>query len=454
VIRGSLRLRLLVAWALLIALTLIFSAASLRTLYERGITRRSISDLTFDIDELKERLRITKSGKVRLHRFPTDPQFHIPFGGRYWQIFSKTAPVLSSRSLQGYRFDIPPAKMPGVGSVRLDLMGPRQQNILALKRVVQIEGAKNITRKFTLVAGIDKIEIKEDTDEFTTDITHGLIGIALLLMLAGWMHVSVGLSPLSKLKSVLAAVRAGTKNRIDEKFPDEVVPLIKETNSLLDEQDTALDAARLRAGNLAHGLKTPLSILAAESRSLRKLGAINSANQIDVQVENLRRHVERELALFKARGISKMRPNRLDACDALRSLCGALQKLPESEVLSWQMDLPDTAFVDVDRIDFNNIMGNLLDNARKWANATLTVQLQQFSDNLVIIVEDDGKGIPDDQIARLLKPSERGAPDVAGTGLGLAIVKDLVDVYKGDLGFSTSELGGARVWVRLPVGAP
>ena len=451
--RGSLRLRLLVAWAILIGLTLLFAAISLRTLYERGITRRTVSDLTFDIQELKERLRIGKNDKIWLRHFPTDPQFHIPFGGRYWQIFSGTDPVLSSRSLQGTvfrpNFDLKRAH----GIVKRDLDGPRQQKILALMRAVNVPDGARGTRMFVIVAGVNKTEIEEDTDEFTYDILQGLVGIALLLMLAGWVHVSIGLSPLGKLKTVLAQVRAGKQKRIKDRFPDEVMPLIDETNSLLDEQDAAIEEARLRAGNLAHGLKTPLAILAAESRSLRKSGAGKSADQIDTQVEILRRHVERELALVKARGQSRTLRNRLNACNALRELCDALQQLPESDTLHWRLDLPEAAYVDVDRIDFNNIMGNLLDNARKWAKSKLSVQVREVPGSLMVIVEDDGPGIPANQIVRLLKPGERDAPDVAGTGLGLAIVKDLVDIYKGRLGFSNSSLGGARIEVLLPVRA-
>ncbi len=449
---GSLRWRLLAAWAIVIAITLVLSGYSLRTLYERGITRSTLSDLTFDIKELKDRLRISKTGEVDLRSFPTDPQFHFPNGGRYWQIFSGARPVLSSFSLRRNVFHLVNNPEPDDGLVEMELEGPMNQNILALARAVRVKVDDNKIQSFVIVAGLDKREIQEDTDEFTDDIIQGSIGIALLFMFAGWVQVTIGLAPLLKLKSVLAEVRAGHKSRIDEKFPVEVLPLIRETNLLLDEQDAALEAARLRAGNLAHGFITPLAILATESRSLHTSGAPGSAKRIDEQIENLRLHVELELALYKARGISSVRPNRLNACEELRTICHALQKLPESQNLSWQLALPVTAYVDVDRIDFNNIMGNLLDNARKWAVANLAVSIKQLTSSLKIVVEDDGPGLPKDQVDRLLKPGERAAPNVAGTGLGLAIVKDLVEVYGGSLGFATSGLGGAMVWVELPVG--
>jgi signal transduction histidine kinase len=303
-----------------------------------------------------------------------------------------------------------------------------------------------------IVVAIDYAEVLAATHQFAYELWVGLGGLAALLILAAWAHVLVGLRPLKELRQRLAAVRNGRAQRIEGIFPDEVMSLVGETNALLAAQGDALEAARIRTGNLAHGLKTPLAVMAAQSRGLRRHGGEDIADEIDRQIETMRRHVERELALARAQAPGRTAHARMDAAVAVAEIAGALKQLPKGQSLAWHIALARPLMLAMQRSDFDDIMGNLLDNGQKWARTRIEVCGRVAGESVILSVEDDGPGVPDDQLPRIVERGARAETSVPGSGLGLAIVSDLIAVYRGTLEFARSPLGGLKVAVVLPSG--
>jgi signal transduction histidine kinase len=447
--RGSLRLRLLAVWVVFIALTLQASAVGLRLLFERAITRSTIAELAGDMRQIIGALRLDAAGRPALESLPSSALFQRLEGGRYYQVVEGGAvhlrsPSLGEAILRARRW--PEAR---AGLLQVPLLGPDNKRLLGLARMVPLASGAG-ERRLVVVAAVEHAEIIEHTDRFTSDLLAGLSGLAVLLLLAALAHVSIGMQPIEDLRRRVVAVRAGRSRRIDGEFPDEVMPIVNEANALLEAQDDALAAARARAADLAHGLKTPLAILAAKSRVVRRNLQSQIADDIDRQIEVLRWHVERELARARARGAGRTRHGRIDAAEVTRDLASAMSVLPRAQTLTWQVELDEPLRVAADRADFNDILGNLLDNGQKWARSHILVRGRREGGKVVLTVEDDGPGVPEDEIERILQRGERADPTVAGTGLGLAIVSDLVRIYQGGLELSRSRLGGLKAAVALP----
>lgn len=447
----SLKLRLLVAWAVFIALTLQVAGIGLRVLFERSITRRTQTELEADLRQLRRGMEVDGSGVIRIAREPTDPQFDIVFGGRYWQIQENGTTLLRSRSLSEASLDVPQNMVLGDSSVQIWLEGPEAQRLYSVVRDHTVPATDKAPRRtLRITTAVDAIEIEEDTNKFSNDLFSSLFGLALLLLLGAWAHVTIGLRPLEALRSKVAAVREGKARRLDGDYPEEVMPLVSETNALLEAQEQALRRARERAGDLAHGLKTPLAIMSANARTLQRKGDDEIAGEIEKQVEAMRRHVERELALARARGSQPAGRAAIDVAPLIEQIAAAIRSLPRGEAFDWRIDLSPPIDIKVDADDFHNILGNLVDNAHKWARNEIRIKAFRDGGWARFIVEDDGPGVPDEEIERVLQRGERADTSVGGTGLGLAIVNDLVELYGGKLQLARSALGGLKATVSLP----
>jgi signal transduction histidine kinase len=445
----SLRVRLLVVWAIFIALALQVAGVGLRILFERSIARRTQTELEADLRQLRRGMVIS-DGKITIAREPTDPQFDIAYGGRYWQIEENGQPLLRSRSLEAATLALPKnirSPLPPT----LWLLGPQREKLFSVVQshsVGPVEGMAK--RDLTIITALDSAEIAEDAAKFSSELFKSLSLLALLLMIGGWAHVSVGLKPLKLLSDKISAVRAGRAMRLEGVFPDEVMPLVNETNDLLTAQETALQNARARAGDLAHGLRTPLAVMAANARSLRRRGDSDIADEIDRQIDTMRRHVERELARARARGAHRLGGKPVDVAALVHSIISVIDGLPRPHALLWHNEVPSELAFRVDADDFNNIAGNLLENASKWATNQIRVSLIETGAGIELSIEDDGPGIPEGDQQRVLRRGERADTSVAGSGLGLAIVSDLVALYSGSLHLDRSALGGLKARVVLP----
>jgi signal transduction histidine kinase len=268
-----------------------------------------------------------------------------------------------------------------------------------------------------------------------------------------------GLSPLSLLQERLAAIRGGRVTRLEGDYPTEVAPLVRDLNELLEDRDQRVSRAAARAGDLAHGLKTPLAILAQDAERLAERGDADLAQSIASQIERMRRHIDWHLVQARATASAAGAAARASVGDSVRALMRAMERLYVDRSLGLKFDASpggshtsgdEDVVVRVPVEDLEEMLGNLLDNACKWARSRVVITIDARPESVRIAVDDDGPGLKPEQRGDVLERGVRGDEAAAGSGLGLAIVRDLVDAYGGAFELESSALGGLCARLTLP----
>ena len=446
----SLRIRLLVAAAIVVGLVLVLAGFALVVVFERNVIRAIDIELDAYIDQLASILTRDENGHVIIDNELADPRFRRPYGGRYWQVSSAEGVLLRSRSLWDTLLEVNDAPAPGAGIRRREIAGPDRQILYAAVSSIILEqdppGQQE--ERYVLVAAMDRAEVNEINAKFGGDIVPALGVFAVLLIGAAWVQVSVGLAPLEKVRTGLEAVRLGEARRLDADVPLELQPLVAETNRLLDAQETALVKARARAGDLAHGLKTPLTALSMLADGLHNNGHAVLAQDIQGHLQSLGQHVERELARSRIAAGAQTKRTLLEP--TVSGLVKTISRLPGGDVIEWRVTSPPGLSAAVDEVDLAEILGNLMDNARKWTKSVVAVTMDRRGHEVEVLVEDDGAGIPEHDRPRVLNRGIRLDERVPGTGLGLTIAKEIVEAYNGRLDLGCADIGGLRVSLVIP----
>ncbi len=278
----------------------------------------------------------------------------------------------------------------------------------------------------------------------------GPIIFGLVLMAAGFVGVRQGLTPFRHLRERLMAVRRGERRRVEGVYPNEVQPLIDDLNALLEDREKAVKRAFATAGDLAHGLKTPLTLLAQEADRAGASGNPEWAATINLHVERMSRHVDFHLARARAAasGAAGAAPCLVAPC--VEALVRTLLKLHAGKTLEISSTIGPELFARVQPEDLEEMIGNLLDNACKWANSRIALEASQTGSLLVLKLDDDGPGLAPNLRGVALERGVRIDEAAPGSGLGLAIVRDLAEIYGGSISLDDSPLGGLRARLSLP----
>lgn len=434
--KGSLRLRLFVAAALSIAAALTLTGIAIIRLFEDQVRERVLGTLENDLLQLAGSVQVGADGTLSLSRPLSDPRYEEPFGGRYWIIGLQPVPgapatePLRSRSLWDAEFD--PANP----------VGPEGDQLVSVRRDLSLDRDGVAVPLYLLTAAHEE-EIQRPMNELRDQLVVALGVIGVVLALGAWVQVTVGLRPLEQLRAQLAAIRSGATQRLSGSYPDEVSPLVNELNDVLDLRDTSLERARRRAGDLAHGLRTPLTVLSAVARDLRKAGQAGAAVEIESQSDAMLKHVDRALA--RARLSSGRGHGATELKPAVERVLKAVQRLAGADDLAFVQDIPADARVQIEQGDLTELLGNLLDNARKWARSEVAVSFREGH----LVVEDDGPGVADGDLDMITERGRRLDESKQGSGLGLSIVRDIADIYGLTVAFGRSGLGGLRVDIGL-----
>jgi signal transduction histidine kinase len=273
---------------------------------------------------------------------------------------------------------------------------------------------------------------------------------AVCSMIAGLVVARSGLASVDRLRGRLNGLRSGRERRMDGRYPAEVQPLVDDLNALLDHREKAIQRALAKSGDLAHGLKTPLAILAQEAGRARQEGHHEIAAAIDQQVERMRRQVDYHLAHARAAASGATAGARSNVKESADGLARALRRLHAERRIAIDVQVAGDLTVRAQREDLDEMLGNLMDNACKWARTTVAVSLAaEASDRVTIIVDDDGDGIVPELRDAVLQRGVRADEAAPGSGLGLAIVSDLAELYGGSIRLDASPLGGVRATLSL-----
>lgn len=440
--RSSIRLRLWSAAAISVVVVLAIAGAGLVYLFERHVERQLETDLIVDLNQLIAESDFANGALTVRQTGVTDPRFAIPLSGYYWEVSDlKTGAVVRSRSLWDASIALP-AAFPDGRQHFYEATGPAGALLLVLDRTITDENGGT----FRVAVAEDHALVSRAVAGYLHELVPALLLLAAVLSAAFFAQITVGLAPLAALRDSVRSVVRGQRRRLDADAPAEVQPLTAEINRLLEAQDAALGRARARAADLAHGVKTPLQVISADIRTLRDQGHAALADEIEKSAEAIRRHVERALA--RARVSPQVRSARADVAAVAGRVIDVVRRMPDNERREFRIDVPGGLVAPIDEGDLIELLGNLIENAGRFARMRVTIAAHASEEGTAIVVSDDGPGIPEaDRAAALHRGVSLGAGP--GTGLGLAIVSDIVESYNGRLTLEDAKPGLA-VTIFLP----
>lgn len=302
-----------------------------------------------------------------------------------------------------------------------------------------------------LLIGTDKRLVDATMAEFNLSLTLSLIGFALFMIAAGTMQIRFGLRPLGRLAKAIGDVRSGRTDRMYGDFPAEIAPLVTDLNGLIDSSSASVSRSRLIAGNLAHGLRTPLAILIDEADLLRKSGNSTAANTILHEARRMQRQIDFQLARARHAAAQPL-PGKIAKVQPLaQRLAEAFTRLYRQRGIEFVLEASGDLEVACNADDLTEILSNLLDNAGKWAAQRCTIRWYQKGAAVMIEIDDDGPGLPDKVREAAFAVGTRLDDLKPGSGLGLAISRDLAGVYGGEVVMEQAAAGGLRAIVKLPI---
>ena len=469
--RRSLRVRLLVGTLFWIAASILVAGWGLGTLFRQHVTTQFHAELTSQLDQLTAQLSTGADNAPTLQVALSDPRLTRPFSGTYWQIdrvdggTSAAAAVgaLRSRSLWDHVLALPAAKQALGDAQYARIAGPQGQSLQVVARTVQLDDTPGQAgAKFRLMVAADERFLLEPVARLNGTLWLALAVLAAGLVLAAGMQVWVGLAPLRTLRLALGRVHSGSTQRLEGEFPAELRPLIDDFNAVLAQHAQVVERARTHAGNLAHALKTPLSVLANAARTPgASQGAAPAscsselALLVEEQVAIARKQVDYHLARAQAAVASRLPGVQTALQPVVSGLVRVMQRIHAERAIDIRIGpLEPTLYFRGEVQDLQEMLGNLLDNACKWARHQVDVQAALEPQGLVITIDDDGPGLPTGQRAVVLQRGVRADERVPGSGLGLAIVDDLARLYGGSVALQESPASGLRAVLTLPTATP
>ncbi len=439
---GSLSRRMiLIAFAWISAL-LVGGGFALDRVLVGAVTANADDQLQYVLRSLLASAEIDPIGEVRFNRQPADQSFLEPYSGLYWQVSAPGHETFPSRSL--WDRELAYGKPHNDRGVRIyDSTQFPDEKLRVVERDVTLPGS-NVRWRFQVASRGDALDAQITVLRRTLVRSFVLLGLGLAILAT--LQTFYGLLPLRRLRLEIAKMRAGRSNRIDGAMPLELLPMVEELNALVAHNETQAEEARRHAGNLAHALKTPLTVImnAATAQS------DDLADTVIREARTMRRQVDHHLARARAVGRRGSAHSRAQVWPSVESVERAVQRLyPHVRI---DMSGPKDLVAHIERQDLDEIMGNLVENAAKYGGGSVFVTVGAQAGFVEILVEDDGMGIPEADRIRIFDRGVRLDTGKPGTGLGLAIVRDVAEIYDGTVTLEESEdLGGLLVRLRLPM---
>jgi signal transduction histidine kinase len=455
---NSLALRLFLsatAWAVVI---LLITGVVLSSLYRQAVERAFDRRLGVYLRTLVADVASPEEAPDKFPQSLGEPLFELPLSGWYWQV-TRLDPgkseVRASRSL--WDGGLPHLQDSGIaaganGSREGYVSGPEDQRLRLAERNIDLGDEGHF---LVAVAG-DAAEITDEVRSFDQALAVTFSILYVVLLLTTMFQVRFGLAPLKRISESLAAIRSGTAERLAGKFPEEIAPLARETNALIEANKEIVERARTHVGNLAHALKTPLSVMVNEANT--RGGdpfAAKVLEQADIMRDQVARHLERAHLAARLTVIGSV----TDVAPVVTALARTMEKIHRDKNLNIELHNDEQARFRGERPDLEEMIGNLVDNACKWASSRVMIEVvcerpdpASAGQVVRIVVDDDGRGLSPSERELVAKRGRRLDETKPGSGLGLSIVVELAGLYGGGLTLGTAPLGGLRAELVLPAG--
>jgi signal transduction histidine kinase len=444
----SLRARLIIVAAIWVAVGVAIAGVLLSAVFKDFLVEQFYDELHVHLDEIERLMEVDADGQFRLQRPLSDPRYEAHLSGFYWEIQKNGNVLARSTSLEG-----PMLKVPADGGSDAlvhthSIAGPTGELLIA-ERLRWLNGGKEPLR---IIIGTDKRHLDHELLKFNYVLLWSLGGFALSMVAAGIFLLLYAMAPFAHLRTALAKVREGATTNLRGNFPDEVQPLIDDLNNLLATSSEQMQRARAQAGNIAHGLKTPLAILVDEAHQLAQKGERQSASIIHDQCRRMQSQIDYQIARARA-AASRGKPGTASSLtDTAQAVVSALERLHVERGVRIKNEIPSGVMVACETQDLNEMLANLIDNACKHAKSRVLLRVENSGPRkfVGVVVEDDGPGLPPEAWDLVFNIGEQWDSRSGGSGLGLPIVRDLVQLYGGEIRLDQSNLSGLKVILELP----
>ncbi|MGL4728646.1 MAG: ATP-binding protein [Bosea sp. (in: a-proteobacteria)] len=447
---GSIRRRLFLSSAMCCIVVLFVAGVALtafyRTVAQRGFDER----LQVYIKELVADLASPVEDGAATPGSLGEPRFELPLSGWYWQITrlgGDKPEIRGSRSLVGGQ--LASLESQGIKLSRRLLReayvtGPDTRGLRAMERFIDV----GEDGQFLVLVSGPADEIEDEITEFRRWLTFTFVLLGLALVASTLFQMAYSLKPLRRLGAAIEDVRTGETQRIDGDYPPDLAPLSTELNLLIDANHEILERARTQVGNLAHALKTPLSVMINEAASQDDPLAAKVREQATVMRDQVQYYLDRA----RAAAVSGALGGATDVQPVVTALKRTFEKIYADKALALANEVPESARFRGEKQDLEEMLGNLVDNACKWATGHVMVSIEQEPGiaTFRLIIDDDGPGLPDGTAREVLRRGRRLDESKPGSGLGLSIVGDLAKLYGGGLELTKAPMGGLRVVLTLP----
>lgn len=443
----SLRLRLLAGGAIAILMSLAVAWLVMTVLFQRHLERREIEELDRQSLPLIAGLQIDPRGRLSVATEPPDPRFARPSSGLYWQVSSAHG-RMRSRSLWDQELPTAHNEAEEHNWHARSVRGPFEPEMLLLERRLKIAGGHEVL----IQLAEDQAPVRAARDEFGYELFLFLGALWLVLSGAAAVQVQLGLKPLARLQGALKPLRLNPSERLAVgEHPPEVEPLTQAINELAETREQDLARARRRSADLAHGLKTPLSVLVAESRQLRARGDGAIADGLDRAISAAGAAIEAELARAKAAAARQsIAPQLVPARVVAERVVSVVEHTDAGGKLAFAVEMQGDLTVPGSAEELSEILGALIENAARFARRMVRIAGGQRSGQVRLLVEDDGPGLKDWNTEQALMRGQRLDESGPGHGLGLSIARDLVEARGGTIALKRSEMGGLMVEMIWP----
>ncbi len=429
----SLKGRLLLAAALWLSAMILAAGVIIPTLIHQYLVDDAKIQLTHALDELSANIEVDDSGNLILDGRLSDPRFQRPYSGLYWSVMTEEQ-SLRSRSLWDKQIDV---KDKGRHA-----NGPNKEKLITVYRTLYLP---ELNEPVFAIVGVDEDPVEEALQSIIGQlwIILTLLFIGVLILIGA--QVTWSLKPLSNMQKELVDLRNGEADSLNANYPKEIAPVIHDLNALLFHYQELLDRARNHAGNLSHALKTPLSVAKNDIRQLPE----EYQSQLLIPIEQIQGHIDYHLGRARMAGARNILSVKSNPSDHVDFISIAFDKVfAEREILLINEIEPELN-VAVEEVDLDEMIGNLMENAYKWARSTIRVHSEVIEDTVKISIEDNGPGIPEEDRKQALKRGVRLDETTPGTGLGLNIVNEMAHSYRGGLTLNESSMGGLKATLTL-----